>query len=319
MDPQNSKLPKLNNPWLIAVWPGMGNVAISAGYYLMAKLEMHLLAEFSARELFEVNHIDVKDGKVRAPRLPRSRLFVWKDPEGRRDIIVFLGEAQPPVGKYAFCRRLIDFARELGVHRVFTFAAMATQMRPDGDSRVFGAAIDDDSLAELRELETEILEEARISGLNGVLLAAAAESGLQGCCLLGEMPGVFSQLPFPKGSLAVLDTFAMMAQIDIDTTELAQQAEAIEERLTDIYHQMEQAIEQQMSGPEEHEHGPPHHVEPPEETKTDKQDLQRIETLFDQAKQDRSKAYELKRELDRLNLFADYEDRFLDLFKEPGS
>jgi hypothetical protein len=33
---------KLNQPWLVAVWPGMGHVAISAGYYLMAKLGMHL-------------------------------------------------------------------------------------------------------------------------------------------------------------------------------------------------------------------------------------------------------------------------------------
>ena len=39
---------RLNKPWLVAVWPGMGHVAISAGYYLMAKLGMHRLAEFSA-------------------------------------------------------------------------------------------------------------------------------------------------------------------------------------------------------------------------------------------------------------------------------
>ena len=39
---------KLNRPWLVAVWPGMGQVAISAGYYLMAKLGMHLLAELPA-------------------------------------------------------------------------------------------------------------------------------------------------------------------------------------------------------------------------------------------------------------------------------
>ena len=42
-----------------------------------------------------------------------------------------------------------------------------------------------------------------------------------------------------------------------------------------------------------------------------------IEQLFEQALQDRSKAYELKRELDRLEVFGEYEDRFLDLFKKP--
>jgi hypothetical protein len=42
-----------------------------------------------------------------------------------------------------------------------------------------------------------------------------------------------------------------------------------------------------------------------------------IEKLFEQAKQDRTKAYELKRELDRLKVFHDYEDRFLNLFRKP--
>ncbi len=46
------------------------------------------------------------------------------------------------------------------------------------------------------------------------------------------------------------------------------------------------------------------------------EDEQRIEQLFRQAREDRSKAYELKQELDRTGVFAEYEDRFLDLFKK---
>src|SRR3990172_10801969 len=120
-----SDQPKLNHPWLVAVWPGMGHVAISAGYYLMAKLGMHLLAEFSPRELFELDYVEVKGGLICAGRLPRSRFFVWNDPQHKRDIVVFIGEAQPPLGKYAFCSKLVAFAQELGVERVFTFAAIA--------------------------------------------------------------------------------------------------------------------------------------------------------------------------------------------------
>jgi proteasome assembly chaperone (PAC2) family protein len=45
---------KLHQPWMIAVWPGMGHVAISAGYYLLAKLEMEMFAELSPHGLFEV-------------------------------------------------------------------------------------------------------------------------------------------------------------------------------------------------------------------------------------------------------------------------
>jgi proteasome assembly chaperone (PAC2) family protein len=297
---------------MVAVWPGMGHVAISAGYYLMAKLEMHLLAEFRPLELFDVEHVEVKGGLVRAGRLPQSRLFLWRDPAGRRDIVVFIGEAQPPVGKYAFCRRLIDFARQLGVERVFTFAAMATEMRPEQPSRVFGAAADEKSLAELKRLEMQILEEGHIGGLNGLLLGVAAESNLRGACLLGEMPQVFAQLPFPKASLAVLETFATMAGLEIDLAELREQAQAMSSKLGALFAQVERAISEQEPTTDE---APS--AQPAEERRLDPEDERRIEELFDKALEDRSKAYELKRELDRFGVFRRYEDRFLDLFKKP--
>jgi proteasome assembly chaperone (PAC2) family protein len=289
----------------------MGNVAISAGYYLMAKLGMHLLAEFRATELFDVEQVEVKEGLVQPGRLPRSRIFVWNDPAGRHDILVFIGEAQPPMGKYAFCRRLIDFAREFGVERVFTFAAMATQMRPKEASRVYGAATDKESLKELKGAGLEIMPEGHIGGLNGVLLGVAAESGLRGACLLGEMPAVFAQLPFPKASLAVLQTFTKIAGIELDVAELREQAQAMEQTLDELLANVERAIREQESEGEE-TFGP----EAPDEDRLDPEDERRIEQLFEQARENRSKAYELKRELDRLDVFGDYEDRFLDLFKK---
>ena len=43
-----------------AVWPGMGQVAISAGYYLTAKLGARLLAEFRPLDLFDMEHVEVQ-------------------------------------------------------------------------------------------------------------------------------------------------------------------------------------------------------------------------------------------------------------------
>lgn len=57
----------------------------------------------------------------------------------------------------------------------------------------------------------ELVEDGHIGGLNGMLLGAAGEMGLRGACLLGEMPHIFAQLPFPKASLAVLKVFTMIA------------------------------------------------------------------------------------------------------------
>lgn len=304
---------QLNKPWLVAVWPGMGHVAMTAGYFLMAKLGMHVLAEFSSRELFDVEHVEVKGGVIRPGRLPRSRFFVWTNPNGPHDILVFCGEAQPPLGKYVFCRRLIEYAQSVGVQRVFTFAAMATEMHPAHESRVFGAATDTESLAELKQHDLRILEDGQISGLNGVLLGAASESGLHGTCLLGEIPQIFAQLPFPKASLAVLQVFTKMAGIEIDFAELSEQAQTMEKELGDVLARVESAIEQQEESEKEEQFD----VGDLNEPALSPENQQRIEQLFEQAKQKRSKAYELKRELDRLGVFQEFEDRFLDLFKKP--
>ena len=225
---------KLNSPWMVAVWPGMGHVAINAGFYLAAKLEMGVFAEFSPRELFDVEHVDVKDGIIHSARLPRSRLYLWRDSEQKRDLILFLGEAQPPLGKRSFCRGLVDMARQLGAVRILTFAAMATQMHPEYPSRVFVAGTDQETLDDVVLLEVELLKEGTIGGLNGVLLGEAGEAGMRGLCLLGEMPHIFAQLPFPGASLAVLKIFRELSGIPFDLEELEQQAEELGTKLGEI-------------------------------------------------------------------------------------
>src|SRR5947208_1413831 len=86
--------PKLNQPWLVAVWPGMGHVALNAGYYLLAKLDMHVIAEFEAANLFDVDHVEVNQGLIEPVAAPRNRFFLWADPAQKHDLVVFLGEAQ---------------------------------------------------------------------------------------------------------------------------------------------------------------------------------------------------------------------------------
>ncbi len=301
---------KLNKPWMVAVWPGMGNVAVSAGYYLMAKLGMHQLAELPAQELFDVEHVEVKGGIIRPGRLPRSRFFAWRDPSGQHDLVVFIGEAQPPLGKYAFCRQLIEYAKGLGVERIVTFAAMGTQMHPSHDARVFAAATDQEGLAELSRHGLEVLEDGQIGGLNGVLLGAAAEAGMYGACLLGEMPHIFAQFPFPKASQAVLEAFTRFSGIEIDLTELSAQAREMDQQLGELLAQMEQTMVPPILAEEE--------AVTPEPAATEQlapEDAQHLDGLFERAASDRSVAYELKRELDRLGVYREYEDRFLDLFK----
>jgi uncharacterized protein len=313
MDGQMANNLELHRPCLVAAWPGMGHVAINAGYYLAAKLGTHVVAEVAPQGLFDVQHVEVKDGLIQSSQWPRSRFFLWHDPAGQQDLLVFIGEDQPPVGKYAFCHKLIEFVQALGVERVYTFAALATDMRPDQDSRVFAAAVDKGSLRQLRSLNLRIIEDGYIGGLNGVLLGIAAESGLRGACLMGEIPAVLSQLPFPKASLAVLEQFAAMVDLQLDFSELSEQAHAVDEQLSELMENIEKTVER-ITGHEPETW----QAEPTAEEPLGPVEARHIERLFSQAQKHRSRAYELKRELDRLGIFQDYEDRFLDLFRKPG-
>lgn len=297
--------------WLVTGWPGMGSVAVTAAVYLMAKLRMHEIGEFEARDLFELEHVIVHGGLVRAESLPRSRLFMCDaGVGGGREIVVFTGEAQPALGKLALCDRLIARARELGVTRVFSFAASATDEPPTPRARVFGVATDAAGLANLRKHEIPLMGDGRISGLNGVLLAAAAEKGIPGIGLLGELPVFAGNLPYPTAAVSVLRAFCGMADITLDLADLEEYGGQMQSQLSEAYTKVRDALERSRVDyrPEQ----PKPDLRPSEES----EQALHVERLFKEAEGDRAKAFALKRELDRLNLFRAYEDRFLNLFRK---
>jgi len=309
-----AELPALNKPWLVAAWPGMGNVGLNALVYLLAKLDMKLFAEIESGDLFDIDDVEVKRGVIQPPRRPRNRLFLWKDPSEQRDLLLLLGEAQPPVGKYVFCREVISQVRAYGVERVVTFAAMATSIHPRQPSRVFGAATSEAGLRELRRMEVELLDDGHVGGLNGVLLGAALEAGVEGICLLGELPQLLLRLVYPKASRVILEAFTTLTGIDVDFREIAAQVDALDRQLQRVLEELETAEEPDEGEDLEDGHPVPPALPSPQDALTDDQRAN-IERLFDLARQDRSRAFELKQELDRLGVFRDYEDRFLDLFQ----
>jgi len=285
---------------LLAVWPGMGQVALTAGFYLMSKLHMHEEEPLDTSDLFDLDHIDVKKGLARAGHVPVSHLYSRKG----ADLGLVIGEAQPPLHKLEYCRRILDGAERLGVARVFTFAAMAVDVHAREPSRVFGVATDAGGLAALRRHRIEILESGQIQGMNGVFLAAAARRGIPGLCLLGSMPSFATPLPYPKASHVVLEAFAALCNLTVDLDELREYGQNIEQQWTEGLEKIQQALQ-----------GAPATKDAADPPASDG-DRRQIEELFEQATRDRSKSFELKRVLDRMGVFKEYENRFLDLFRK---
>ncbi|MCA9283813.1 MAG: PAC2 family protein [Phycisphaerales bacterium] len=317
----------LRHPWLVAIWPGMGGVAAIAGGHLIQSLGALPAGLIPERDYFSIDHVDVRGGIARAGALPRSMFFAWRDPKGERDLLVFIGEAQPPTGGFSLCHRIMDVAVEHGVERVVTFAAMGTSIHPSNEPKVFGAVTVPELLEPMREAGVERLQDGQVSGLNGSLLAAAADRGIPAMCLLGEMPLFAAGVPNPKSALGVLHSFERLFGIELNLQALESHAKAMEPQFLQLLSQLRQqvagAVQQEEN--EEHEDGQPQEHEtdvapaPPKmehaKRKLGTDDRQRIEALFAEASDDRTKAERLKDELDRLDVFAEYEDRFLDLFR----
>lgn len=316
--------------WMVAAWPGMGNVAMLAAGYLIQKLGLKPAGNLPPRGRFDVSAVEVSDGVVTSPRVPRSLLYQSDATGDGPRLTVFVGEAQPNSGSYSFAQELMTKAAELAVDRVVTFASMASQLHPAAQPRVFGAATRQDMVDELRRIEVQPLKEGQIGGLNGVLLGAAAERGVPGVCLMGEIPFFAAGVPNPKAARAVLDSFGVLTGIEVDLNGLNPHIEAIERVLTQMLERM-QSDEPGASFPPpgEGEGGggegggleafgeveDPSESDQPPPPKLDLPTRERIESLFAEARADRHRAVALKKELDRLHVFAQYEDRFLDLFK----
>jgi predicted ATP-grasp superfamily ATP-dependent carboligase len=327
MDEQTStSRPDSGNHWLVAAWPGMGNTSVIAATYMLQKLGAEVALELPATGRFDVHSVEVRAGLVENPRLPRSVFHRVRPQAAGPKLTVFVGEAQPSVGMYEFANLILDQAEKMGVQRIVTFAAMASQLHPSHQPRVYGAATSSELLDELRRLEVAPVQEGQIGGMNGVLLGACAERGVPGMCLMGEMPFFATGVPNPKAAKAVLDAFALMTGLEIDLDELSKHAESVDRALVEMLNRMQA----QAGGAQPDEDEPEIAQEPSEEAEAatephpaperrlDYGTRQRIERLFEESRQDRAKAMELKKELDRLGVFKQYEDRFLDLFKQAG-
>ena len=303
--------PILKNPIMVAGWPGIGYVAIGAVRYLLRKLDAKLFAEIEPFTFFTYEGVAVRGGIARLPRLPESKFHYFKSDTGN-DLIIFVGEAQPHgKGSEELADILLDVAEEFDVKRIYTAAAFPTSMDHKEEPKVWAVTNDELLLSLLINYNVRLLKQGSIAGLNGLLLGFAKERKIGGICLLGETPIYTVNIENPKSSKAVLEVLTKMLGIEIDMYEI----ETLAKNTEDYIEKELEHLYEQMKGTDKFK---PEVITEEEPGKVPFFVKQRIERLFIEAKKDKTKATELKRELDRWDLFEEYEDRFLDLFKKEN-
>jgi proteasome assembly chaperone (PAC2) family protein len=248
----------------------------------------------------------VKNGIAQFPDIPTSAFYYTKDP----DIVIFESDAQ--VGGrdgIAIIKMFLDVIARFNVSRIFTFAAFAQPMSYRDHSQVLITCNADSLLHKIADNGVIPMPDGFIAGLNGLLLGVAASRRIEAGCMLGTIPSYAMNFAYPKASLELIKTVARIQDLSIDTSELEenavemdQQLAMIEDRIREFFPSVNKEDDEEISSIDEEK--VPHYV------------MEKIENLFLEARTDRAKAPELKKELDRWKLFELYEDRFLDLFED---
>jgi proteasome assembly chaperone (PAC2) family protein len=245
--------PKVQKSVMFVGWPGIGNIGIIAVNTLIDVLQAEKFGELDPWDLFYPRKVSIRDGLLRDLEFPGNK-FYYKRLDNK-DLIFFIGEEQPTEGGrvYATGERahkmanlVLDVALKLGCQRVYTSGACVSLTHHQMKPRVCAVTTSEKLKVEVKTYHNTILMneieergegEGTITGLNGLLLAVAKKRGLEGICLMGEIPDWLSvaTFPYPKASKSVLEVFAEILGISVDYNALDKMGEKIEEVIESFY------------------------------------------------------------------------------------
>lgn len=295
-------------PVMLAAWPGMGNVGIIAMDYLRTKLHAKIFAEIDMTPFFIPDSIIVKDGIAQLPEIPGAVFYYLYNPS----IIIF--ESNTQVGGrdgITIIKTILDIAQQFKVQQIYTAAAYAQPMSHSTPSRVMGACNNPVLFKQIEDYGVIRMPDGYIAGQNGLLLGVAASRSINACCLLGTIPSFSSNLSYPKASFEIVKVLEKDLKCQLDYSELEESIEIVDKQLAAIEDRIREYFPSAMENDEEaqevDDEQVPHYI------------MDKIEKLFREVRKDKSKAAELKKELDRWKLYELYENRFLDLFKNSDN
>jgi len=227
------KEPKLENPEMVACWPGIGNIGTLAVDTLRGQIGAEAFAEIEPWDFSYPKKLAIRAGVVTRMEFPSSRFH--SKTVGGRDVIIFLGEEQPADTDrmYAHGRKaeemgnlVLDVAQRFGCRRIYTSGAAVSLVHHQARPRVWVVATSESLLKDLRRQENTVLMSeiegiggsGSITGLNGLLLGLARKRGMDAACLMGEIPDYLSGAPFPyaRASKSVLEVLSRVLGAEID-------------------------------------------------------------------------------------------------------
>jgi hypothetical protein len=247
--------PELEDPYLIAAWPGMGNVGVIAVDTLREVAGAQPFAEIEPWDLFYPHTISIKDGKLQDLTFPSSRFYFQR--LGSKNVIFFIGEEQPQGEEkmYQMANLVLDVGQRFSCRRIYTGGAAVAPIHHTSKPKVWAVPNTEGLINEVKgyshaTLMSGIQGEGKgnITGLNGLLLGVAKKRGIPGICLLGEVPIYLSSFPlsYPKASKAVLETLSQSWGIDFNLESLDSFIQEVDRNIEELYQKVPPVVKDKI-------------------------------------------------------------------------
>ena len=257
------KEPELENPVMVASWPGIGNIGIIAVDTLKNMLGAEELGEIEPWDFFYPRKVLIRNGELKDVEFPSSKFYFKRT--GETDLLFFVGEEQPSDGgrtyaegkkAYQMANLVLDVAQKFGCKRVYTSGAAVAPIHHTARPKVWAVPNTKGLISEVKTYENTILMsdiegrggQGNITGLNGLLLGVARKRGIEAICVMGEIP-VYLQgfpLPYPRASKSVLEVLTAALGIEIDMDRIAGFIEQSDSQIEQLYEKFPPEIKEQL-------------------------------------------------------------------------
>ncbi|MFW6072113.1 MAG: proteasome assembly chaperone family protein [Thermoplasmatota archaeon] len=221
---EEDEIPEVDT--LLAGFPGIGLVGGIASEQLINTLDLEQVASLDCDE-FPPTAV-VFDGIPRRP----VRFFY-----GEGFLLVKSDMVIPPELTNSLAEKIVEWAQEKGVNEIFIMDGV--QKRDESEeNKIWGVLSGHTYEGEAEEIDLDIIERGAITGISSSLILTAHEKDLKAIGMYIESN---PKLPDPRAAVSLLQKFAGIKDIEIETESLIERAEELEEMYNQMVSQAKQA------------------------------------------------------------------------------
>ncbi|MDA8218872.1 MAG: PAC2 family protein [Dehalococcoidales bacterium] len=239
------ELPNLRRPYLVAAfggWPDAGEVATGALRYLAAKLSARRLGTIDPDPYYDFGTSRpmalIEGGAMQALRYPTSDLFYRQDENAEHDFVMLLA-GEPPHRWRRYTRTIMALLRQFEVEMFVSLGSLFDTIPHTVEPRISGMATSERLRARLRELNINLTDYQGPSSIQGALLMACQEEGIESVSLWGHAPMYVQTVANPKVSHGLLGRACALLGIELNLDDLRAAGEYFDETLSRLLSQNE--------------------------------------------------------------------------------